>query len=633
MTVGLPGSALVSLDIGGGSSTGPFTRNALALPFPRIYSTVPGDWVGFPSPSSAVPNDMPFLHGDGGSGSVDLVFTPLDAAGVERAAGAFVPETNGAGSLGVDARRWGNLFGRDAELDGLLTVKNLGGVTPAALFPGTTKMILSEDSGGASGLEIHANIAAPFGFIGGLVGVNESATLGTKMMTLTATLTSLADPNMGMLGWGVKSVDTDADITLFMLLTNEGRMMLLQSGSAGGISIGGADTPNIHNSGNDLVIDASAFYSVDPTATLGTIASPWVDAFFTKITVSGSVDPSDVTFTNQSSVPGGAPAAGYGKLWTKTDKTLHFTDEDGTDYDLTAAGGGFLDREPTTTSLIPITAGDAFGLNSISSTGIYDKGTIRGVGASDSVDIEISLVDSLGVERTGGAIYPAVSSVTDLGKSTNEFRDVRANRAFVGIVEATSVLYFKTNSTDRALIENDGKFKRQVGATGRFEAIGGCYDVDVNTSQSSGGNVTDLLKSAQLLANTLDTDGQSFTFFATGIDQGTLNTLRVELFNTGTVFTHTFSAAIVYWTLKIELVRENSATAKYSITLIASNSSMTVPTTSYAHLANGSLVWDWTDVSNQLISIYCDGTVSSGVGDTSVFFWRITDHPSPLSFI
>jgi hypothetical protein len=48
-----------------------------------------------------------------------------------------------------------------------------------------------------------------------------------------------------------------------------------------------------------------------------------------------------VEWTEQASVPGGAPAASYGKLWVKNDTpcTLQFTDDAGTDHDLTVGGG------------------------------------------------------------------------------------------------------------------------------------------------------------------------------------------------------------------------------------------------------------------------------------------------------
>lgn len=58
-----------------------------------------------------------------------------------------------------------------------------------------------------------------------------------------------------------------------------------------------------------------------------------------KLTVGGLIDPTGLVLNDQASVPGGTPAAGYGTVWVKTDKTLHFTNSDGTDKDLSAAGG------------------------------------------------------------------------------------------------------------------------------------------------------------------------------------------------------------------------------------------------------------------------------------------------------
>lgn len=56
-----------------------------------------------------------------------------------------------------------------------------------------------------------------------------------------------------------------------------------------------------------------------------------------KLTVGGLIDPTGLVLNDQATVPGGTPAAGYGTVWVKTDKTLHFTNSDGTDKDLSAA--------------------------------------------------------------------------------------------------------------------------------------------------------------------------------------------------------------------------------------------------------------------------------------------------------
>lgn len=619
---GFPGAALASLDGGGGSSTGPFTRAAATLPLPRIYPTVPGDWIGFPSPASApnVPDDMPLLYGEGVSGSVDMVFNPLDAAGIERPAGAFKPATNGNGSLGTDMNRWGKMYGVDAQFNGILMAKNATGIAPPALF-GVTKMIMSDDSGGASGFEIHASLTNPFEFVGGLVGVNESVTLGTKMLTLTGIITSPTDANMGSLVWGVKAAPTDPDITLFMLLDNNGRLQLVKSGVDGGISIGGANTPHIYNSGNDLALDSDSLFNANTAATLGTIPNPWANGILIA-----------ATFQNQSAVPGGSPPTGFGRLWTKTDKTIHFTDEDGTDYDLTAGGGGFITRD-ITASLVPITLGDAFGFNSTSSVGIFDKATLRGVGVSDAVDLELSFTDSAGSERSGASLYPVFPGTTNIGKSGNEFLDIYTNRIFANVVEAWgNTLYFKTASTVRAFIENDGKFKRYTGATSSAEAIGGCYNVDTFQKQSSGGAVTDTFESESLQSQTIDTDGQSMTFCYWGYDNSKLNTLQVDLAG-NTVFQHAFSTTEVTWKLTIELARINSAQAAYCVTLEASSSGIGVPTLSYTHVENGITSWDYNDGLTQLIVLSCVGDAGAGAGETGQWFYRVDDHPSPLGFL
>ena len=61
-----------------------------------------------------------------------------------------------------------------------------------------------------------------------------------------------------------------------------------------------------------------------------------------KLTVAGSIDPTDLTLDEQASVPGGSPAAGQGRLWGKTDKTLHYTDSDGTDTQIAPVTAALL---------------------------------------------------------------------------------------------------------------------------------------------------------------------------------------------------------------------------------------------------------------------------------------------------
>ena len=61
----------------------------------------------------------------------------------------------------------------------------------------------------------------------------------------------------------------------------------------------------------------------------------WTEAL--RVTEDGGV-----VLTEQSSVPGGAPAAGQGTLWVKSDtpNVLYYTDDAGTDHNLLSVGGG-----------------------------------------------------------------------------------------------------------------------------------------------------------------------------------------------------------------------------------------------------------------------------------------------------
>src|SRR5262245_25673073 len=65
-----------------------------------------------------------------------------------------------------------------------------------------------------------------------------------------------------------------------------------------------------------------------------------------KLTVTGIIDPTGLDLTEQAAVPGGAPAAGHGKVWVRNDapNVLIFTDDNGTDNEL-AYGVGATDLQ------------------------------------------------------------------------------------------------------------------------------------------------------------------------------------------------------------------------------------------------------------------------------------------------
>ena len=79
-------------------------------------------------------------------------------------------------------------------------------------------------------------------------------------------------------------------------------------------------------------------YEGNPIATF----SPGGAEVAGKLTVGGLIDPTGLVLDEQTTVPGGAPAAGKGTLWVKDDvpNVVVFTDDAGTDHDLLAGGGG-----------------------------------------------------------------------------------------------------------------------------------------------------------------------------------------------------------------------------------------------------------------------------------------------------
>ena len=56
------------------------------------------------------------------------------------------------------------------------------------------------------------------------------------------------------------------------------------------------------------------------------------------------LDPNDKTISIQEQSNAGGDTAGYGQIWVKNDSPnkLYFTDDAGTDHDLTAGGGGTI---------------------------------------------------------------------------------------------------------------------------------------------------------------------------------------------------------------------------------------------------------------------------------------------------
>jgi hypothetical protein len=157
----------------------------------------------------------------------------------------------------------------------------------------------------------------------------------------------------------------------------------------------------------------------------------------------GDVACESVTLHENASVPGGAPAAGDGVLWVRNDtpNTLVFTDDAGTDWDV--SGSGAVEDLETT-----LTAGNTTGANDIEITtgqalvgqaggsiefdGLGDITVTPTATATVDGDLEVTgkltvagLIDPTGLVLDEQA---AVPFVTAPGKATLWVRDTTPNR-------------------------------------------------------------------------------------------------------------------------------------------------------------------------------------------------------------
>lgn len=118
---------------------------------------------------------------------------------------------------------------------------------------------------------------------------------------------------------------------------------------------------------------------LDSTGVSGDFDIPGDCTIDGKLTVAGSIDPTDLTLNEQASIPDGNPASGYGKLWAKDDQTLHYTDSGGNDIELGALTAVSIASAITTsptvvrakiTSLTAPAAADFTALNSATLTDV-----------------------------------------------------------------------------------------------------------------------------------------------------------------------------------------------------------------------------------------------------------------------
>lgn len=89
-----------------------------------------------------------------------------------------------------------------------------------------------------------------------------------------------------------------------------------------------------------------------------------------KLTVAGLIDPTGMVFTEQTTVPGGAPGAGFGTVWVRDDapNVLMFTDDAGTDWQISGVGSS---PWTTTSNVIhPVTLTDQVGVGKITGAGL-----------------------------------------------------------------------------------------------------------------------------------------------------------------------------------------------------------------------------------------------------------------------
>lgn len=194
------------------------------------------------------------------------------------------------------------------------------------------------------------------------------------------------------------------------------------NGNAGVIAmaVGGSTTGN----GSDITLLAGN--TTDAAGTGGNIeltpgTGPFADGVVRvngKLTVTGVIDPTALVLDGSGVIPAGAtPAAGQGTLWIDNNAVpskLIFTDDTGSDHDISTGGGATTLGALTDVSLTPLAAGEVLTYTGVTWT------NLPGAGGSPLATI-------LAIGNTTGAL-PIVVSDT-LGSSITSDDDLQLNPA------------------------------------------------------------------------------------------------------------------------------------------------------------------------------------------------------------
>lgn len=193
-----------------------------------------------------------------------------------------------------------------------------------------------------------------------------------------------------------------------------------------------------------------------------------VAEFFGDINVTGLIDPTGVVYTEQGSSPAPTPSTGFGTMWVKnTSPTkIFFTNSNGIDIDLTAAGG--TQDLATTLTFGNITGG---------------------------LDIELTSGDSI----TGSGQVPIISSQASSTalklEATNILGgiDIDSGTGGISIDTTGSLIINSSDTTNLTMTTNDGGNKELTLSainTGAGDGIINLTADDVRLTSLSGGGIT-----------------------------------------------------------------------------------------------------------------------------------------------
>jgi hypothetical protein len=203
----------------------------------------------------------------------------------------------------------------------------------------------------------------------------------------------------------------------------------------------GGGTPNavLFGSDGDAVFGAAAMSGGGEK--LRVVGAARVEG---KLTVTGSLDPTDLVLTEQTDHPT-TPAAGIGILWVKDDtpNTLYFTDDAGTDHQL-GVGGGASPWSETAGVLYPTTFGTddvVVGANAMSGAerfrvagdALVDSGTL-GVRGAPSATASVYAEDDLSTTASSRSFWATQTSVVTGTKSAYEGLLVQCGHGSTGTI-------------------------------------------------------------------------------------------------------------------------------------------------------------------------------------------------------